>query len=67
MLLLFIEDMEVFFMQSRMDKYQTEPTRKYERSKKNTKLYEDVYDDIYQFIKFWLYCRRIFNIYSNSL
>ena len=35
-------------MQSRMDKYQTEPTRKYERSKKNTKLYEDVYDDIYR-------------------
>ncbi len=35
-------------MQSRMDKYQTEPKKKYERSKKNTKLYEEVYDDIYR-------------------
>lgn len=35
-------------MQSRMDKYQTEPRKKYERSKKNTKLYEEVYDDIYR-------------------
>lgn len=35
-------------MQSRMDKYQTESSKKYERSKKNTKLYEEVYDDIYR-------------------
>lgn len=35
-------------MQSRMDKYQTSDRKKYERSKKNTKLYEDVYDDIYR-------------------
>lgn len=35
-------------MQSRMDKYQTSDRKKYERSKKNTKLYEEVYDDIYR-------------------
>ncbi len=35
-------------MQSRMDKYQTKETKKYERTKKNTKLYEEVYDDIYR-------------------
>lgn len=35
-------------MQSRMDKYQTKETKRYERTKKNTKLYEDVYDDIYR-------------------
>lgn len=35
-------------MQSRMDKYQTNKPNKYERIKKNTKLYEDVYDDIYR-------------------
>lgn len=35
-------------MQSRMDKYQVKNTKRYERTKKNTKLYEDVYDDIYR-------------------
>jgi len=35
-------------MQSRMDKYQTNDRKKYERSKKNTKLYEEVYDDMYR-------------------
>lgn len=35
-------------MQSRMDKYQTKDRKKYERSKKNTKLYEEVYDDMYR-------------------
>ena len=35
-------------MQSRMDKYGTYEEKKYERAKKNTKLYEEVYDDIYR-------------------
>lgn len=35
-------------MQSRMDKYQIDAEKKYERSKKNTKLYEEVYDDMYR-------------------
>ena len=35
-------------MRSRMDKYQTSTQKKYERIKKNTKLYEEVYDDIYR-------------------
>ncbi len=35
-------------MQSRMDKYQAVKPKKYERTKKNTQLYEDVYDDIYR-------------------
>lgn len=35
-------------MQSRMDKYQTNTKKKYERTRKNTKLYEEVYDDIYR-------------------
>ncbi|MEE0699636.1 MAG: hypothetical protein U0M66_03535 [Bacilli bacterium] len=35
-------------MQSRMDKYQTSDRKKYERTQKNTKLYEEVYDDIYR-------------------
>lgn len=35
-------------MQSRMDKYQTDENVKYERTRKNTKLYEAVYDDIYK-------------------
>lgn len=35
-------------MQSRMDKYSGSEKKKYERSKKNTKLYEEVYDDIYK-------------------
>ena len=35
-------------MQSRMDKYQTKDDKKYERIKKNTKLYEEVYDDMYK-------------------
>ncbi len=35
-------------MQSRMDKYQIGENKKFERSRKNTKLYEDVYDDIYR-------------------
>ncbi len=35
-------------MQSRMDKYGTYEEKKYERSKKNTKLYEKVYDDMYR-------------------
>lgn len=35
-------------MQSRMDKYQAVKSKKYERTKKNTQLYEDVYDDIYR-------------------
>ena len=35
-------------MQSRMDKYQVSDKKRYERSKKNTKLYEEVYDDIYK-------------------
>ncbi len=35
-------------MQSRMDKYQTDDNKKYDRTSKNTKLYEDVYDDIYR-------------------
>ena len=35
-------------MQSRMDKYEISDKKKYERSKKNTKLYEEVYDDIYR-------------------
>lgn len=35
-------------MKSRMDKYQGAEKNKYERSMKNTKLYEEVYDDIYK-------------------
>lgn len=35
-------------MQSRMDKYGTKKDIKYERTKKNTQLYEDVYEDIYK-------------------
>ena len=35
-------------MRSRMDKYGTYEEKKYERSKKNTKLYEEVYDDMYR-------------------
>ena len=35
-------------MQSRMDKYANVSKKRYERSKKNTKLYEEVYDDIYR-------------------
>ena len=35
-------------MQSRMDKYQTKDNKKFERSRKNTKLYEEVYDDMYR-------------------
>ena len=35
-------------MQSRMDKYTTKENNKYERSRKNTKLYEEVYDDMYR-------------------
>ena len=35
-------------MQSRMDKYQTSNKKKLERSRKNTELYEKVYDDIYR-------------------
>ena len=35
-------------MQSRMDKYAGDEKKKYERSKKNTKLYEEIYDDIYK-------------------
>ena len=34
-------------MQSRMDRYRDIEDKKFERSKKNTKLYEDVYDDMY--------------------
>ena len=35
-------------MQSRMDKYQVDEKNSFERTAKNTKLYEDVYDDIYR-------------------
>ena len=35
-------------MQSRMDKYTVKERKKYERTKKNTKLYEEVYDDLYK-------------------
>lgn len=35
-------------MQSRMDKYQAKRDEDFKRSKKNTQLYEDVYDDIYR-------------------
>ncbi len=35
-------------MQSRLDKYDTSQGKKYERLKKNTQLYEEVYDDIYR-------------------
>ena len=35
-------------MQSRMDKYMVKEPTKYERTKKNTKLYEEVYDDLYK-------------------
>ncbi len=35
-------------MQSRMEKYQARDNKKYERTKKNTKLYEEVYDDLYK-------------------
>ena len=44
MILLFIDGRRCF-MQSRMDKYQTKDNKKFERSRKNTKLYEEVYDD----------------------
>ena len=33
-------------MQSRMDKYQVGEKKRFERTRENTKLYEDVYDDI---------------------
>ena len=39
-------------MQSRMDKYEIKPNKKYERTKKNTQLYESVYDDIYKDISY---------------
>ena len=45
MILLFIDGRRCF-MQSRMDKYQTKDNKKFERSRKNTKLYEEVYDEI---------------------
>ncbi len=35
-------------MQSRMEKYQTSGRKRYERTRKNTQLYESVYDDIYR-------------------
>lgn len=35
-------------MQSRTEKYQADVDDAFERSKKNTKLYEDVYDDMYR-------------------
>lgn len=35
-------------MKSRMDKYGSNKEVKYERTKKNTQLYEDVYEDIYK-------------------
>ena len=35
-------------MKSRMNKYESLEENKYQRSKKNTKLYEEVYDDIYR-------------------
>lgn len=35
-------------MQSRMEKYQTSGQKKYERTRKNTQLYESVYDDMYR-------------------
>lgn len=35
-------------MQSRLEKYHSREQKKYERSKKNTKLYEEVYDDLYK-------------------
>ncbi|MEG2351168.1 MAG: hypothetical protein RSB54_00610 [Bacilli bacterium] len=35
-------------MKSRMDKYVSVNNEKYQRTNKNTKLYEDVYDDIYR-------------------
>lgn len=35
-------------MQSRMDKYQSSGDKRLERSNKNTKLYEEVYDDMYR-------------------
>lgn len=35
-------------MKSRMDKYGSKKEIKYERTKKNTQLYEDVYDDMYK-------------------
>lgn len=38
----------VIYMQSRMDRYRDIEDKKFERSKKNTKLYEDVYDDMYR-------------------
>ena len=34
-------------MQSRMERYQTDNKKRFERTKKNTELYEKVYDDIY--------------------
>ena len=39
-------------MQSRMDKYEIKPNKKYERTRKNTQLYESVYDDIYKDISY---------------
>ena len=39
-------------MQSRMDRYDLSEKKKYERSRKNTKLYEDIYDDMYKDISY---------------
>lgn len=35
-------------MKSRMDKYNSKEQKRYERTRKNTKLYESVYEDIYK-------------------
>lgn len=35
-------------MQSRLDRYDIEEKKKYERTKKNTELYTEVYDDLYR-------------------
>ena len=39
-------------MQSRMDRYEPSEKKKYERSRKNTKLYEEIYDDMYKDISY---------------
>ena len=39
-------------MQSRMDRYDSIEKKKYERSRKNTKLYEEIYDDMYKDISY---------------
>ena len=39
---------EVFLMKSRMSRYEAPEKKKLERSSKNTKLYEDVYDEMYR-------------------